>query len=780
LLWWPSSSSHIIDEKTGENSGLRGQRLYLIARDASDIPRAGKVLFGRLWLAGFGHVMISSAGQSLPRSPVDGSVWQPSRVDYAAGAFCDEGFRQERGAPEILGGEGDEEVDTRLVFPDLTAEERLHLNELQKAAKEAVADKARATKEPWIIKHLVDKAVAELGSEATDSAIKTRVAELASGSAGKRLERVASGDGGVLPLSFVLHRSMTDKVTVGDVLHDTKKYDRMGICDPVEPTYNGWHRGATIFGNNRRLVSHIHGTKTKYILGTDEEYAALRRELVVELNKRLDELSTGWAAEKNVLTDEAVALYVGAEEESETRVEIEGIARKNRQLTKFRQLVRDAQALGDAEKRDEARYSAKATQKANSIRTDGRITVECSDQRIAMDMVPQISEEMGKSQILFTYGGSLAEVAVRDTSLGEATERDDKGNRIAGAARTIASAQPIQVSRDGLPFLLTERHEFVRMTTNGILKSCYPPPQLVSAVLAHGHKHVPELSGVMTYPVWWRGELLQGSGFHEPTGLWLNTGSVNVDPDQFRSAKEAYRWLRENLLADFPFASEEDAVKLLAMALSMMVAPETLREPGPPLFVISANRQNMGKTLAAEIMTSVVSGRPVTMVPWVSDREEMTKVLATLVKEAAPVQIFDNMPRGWRVKSAQLDGYVTAVNHGGRLLGSSQTIEGPANAVVCITGNRLHVAGDTRSRALKIEFFLDTDQNQTDRDFLHPNLPEYVRRNRPKILSALARILQEGAAKPWTRDQLPMRCRFPAWAQAVAWTLWLASGVDIT
>jgi len=48
-LWIPSSSSFIYDTTTGEQKqGLRGQRLYMLVQNSSDIPRAGKdLILGR-------------------------------------------------------------------------------------------------------------------------------------------------------------------------------------------------------------------------------------------------------------------------------------------------------------------------------------------------------------------------------------------------------------------------------------------------------------------------------------------------------------------------------------------------------------------------------------------------------------------------------------------------------------------------------------------------------------------------------------------------------------
>ncbi|HSG58351.1 MAG TPA: hypothetical protein VLA06_02385, partial [Woeseiaceae bacterium] len=114
----PSASSHIHDRATGDDlTGLRGQRLYMLVAEAGDIPRAGAALVDRLWAAGLGRIVASAAGSALERCPVDASVWQPERLDFAAGAVCGPGLAQRRGVPRLIPG-GVEVVDTRSVLPD--------------------------------------------------------------------------------------------------------------------------------------------------------------------------------------------------------------------------------------------------------------------------------------------------------------------------------------------------------------------------------------------------------------------------------------------------------------------------------------------------------------------------------------------------------------------------------------------------------------------------------------------------------------------------------------
>lgn len=104
LLWWPSSSSHIHDAEGRDLTGLRGQRLYLAVADATDIPRIGREIETRLWAAGHGRCDVSKSGQLLARTIVDTSVWQPCKLDFAAGAHCGPGLSQRRGLPILIPG----------------------------------------------------------------------------------------------------------------------------------------------------------------------------------------------------------------------------------------------------------------------------------------------------------------------------------------------------------------------------------------------------------------------------------------------------------------------------------------------------------------------------------------------------------------------------------------------------------------------------------------------------------------------------------------------------
>lgn len=115
-----SGSSHIYNTDTGEClKGAGGLRWYIKIADVSDIGRAGKVLFERLWLAGYGFHIVSDRGDGLPRSVIDATVYSPERLDFAAGAATVAPLEQRRPKPEAYNNDAPV-LDTRAALPDLT------------------------------------------------------------------------------------------------------------------------------------------------------------------------------------------------------------------------------------------------------------------------------------------------------------------------------------------------------------------------------------------------------------------------------------------------------------------------------------------------------------------------------------------------------------------------------------------------------------------------------------------------------------------------------------
>lgn len=244
LLWWASASS-CIWAGADERRGIRGQRLYLLVKDAADIPRTGKALVARLWLAGQGHIEISASGAMLERTLVDASVWQPSRLDFAGGAACGAGLEQRRGDPVIIEGKA-EPIDSRTAVPDLRADERDHLTAIKAEARAALHRDADGIKEEWVAARVRDMIAPEAQGD------PERVKE-AQAVARRALETgVLAGDFPVLVETV----GAFEVVTVGALLDNRARWHGCLTRDPLEADYDGGRAVGRLYLMQARPVLH--------------------------------------------------------------------------------------------------------------------------------------------------------------------------------------------------------------------------------------------------------------------------------------------------------------------------------------------------------------------------------------------------------------------------------------------------------------------------------------------------------------------------------------------
>ncbi|MCC6076044.1 hypothetical protein ACFPTX_16085 [Pseudomonas sp. GCM10022188] len=248
MVWSTSSSSEIWNGETGEQvTGIRGQRLYILVADARDIPRAGKALFERLWLAGYGGVEVSRSGSLLMRAPVDSNVWQPNRLDFAAPPVCIPPLECRRPAPRFLNNEASP-VDLAIALPSLSNEETERLKAIQREACNAsdLLAKQQAAREAWVAERM-----------ATAHSVPNRLQEELSNCLQQAIDnRRLLGD---YPL---IHSSGKD-VTVGEILDEPDRWHGERFYDPLEPEYG--NRDCRIAwanlksGGSPYLFSHAHG-----------------------------------------------------------------------------------------------------------------------------------------------------------------------------------------------------------------------------------------------------------------------------------------------------------------------------------------------------------------------------------------------------------------------------------------------------------------------------------------------------------------------------------------
>jgi P4 family phage/plasmid primase-like protien len=263
ILWRPSSSSYVRNAATQECRGLRGQHLYLVAKDAKHIKEVGDILFDRLWLTGHGGILIGKDGRLHDKTLVDRAVWQPERLDFIR-ADCGPGVEQHMPAARVFEGandyiDGETWLDPDDVVP-LTDAERLEVKRLKRAARAARADEAAVVRAAWKEKR------------ADEAATKAK----ALGEAFDRESFKVALDGRVLPPETVLHLKDGGTVTVREVLDDLAGWQQRGLdcADPAEPDYGGDDRRIAILTSRGTIFSHAHGGQEFYLTEADAKARA--------------------------------------------------------------------------------------------------------------------------------------------------------------------------------------------------------------------------------------------------------------------------------------------------------------------------------------------------------------------------------------------------------------------------------------------------------------------------------------------------------------------------
>lgn len=252
-----SASTHIVNSETGEVlKGAGGLRIYAFVLDASDIPRAGLVLFKRLVLAGYVRIEISKAGTLLVRGPIDAAVWKGEHLDFAGGAYCQTPLEQHRPAPEAFNNDAPF-LNTRQALPDLSAAEEAEFQRIVNTAKAGMKPEADRVREAW----LMGRTEAELNQRGLATSTHPEEARTVL----DRLNRAASTN--TLEKDFILYLKNGQSITVGELVADPEKFDGVRLADPLEPgCYNDWRIAVALLkGGEPKIYSHAHGGQTYFL-----------------------------------------------------------------------------------------------------------------------------------------------------------------------------------------------------------------------------------------------------------------------------------------------------------------------------------------------------------------------------------------------------------------------------------------------------------------------------------------------------------------------------------
>lgn len=227
-------------------------------------------------------------------------------------------------------------------------------------------------------------------------------------------------------------------------------------------------------------------------------------------------------------------------------------------------------------------------------------------------------------------------------------------------------------------------------------------------------------------------------------------------PDQ-DSAREALGRIR-GVFHQFPWKEPASEAAFVSHILSeaARLAVDTC-----PMFFYTAPQAGTGKTILSRMASTIVHGAIPAIRAWVSDGDELRKVLFAALLAGDRSLLFDNVPAGFKTRAAELCGFITTADYNGRKLGESKSHDVPNRAVLSATGNNITPVGDMARRSIVIRLDANTERLR-ERRFEIIDIPHYVLANRATLLIDALTIIKAYrslAVKP------PMPPPFPSFIQ---------------
>jgi putative DNA primase/helicase len=231
------------------------------------------------------------------------------------------------------------------------------------------------------------------------------------------------------------------------------------------------------------------------------------------------------------------------------------------------------------------------------------------------------------------------------------------------------------------------------------------------------------------------------------------------------------RFVIEDWLGDFPFATDAD--KAGALALGVLPFVRDLIHGPTPLHLIDKPSPGTGATLLVSALTYLFTGRDVGAMTEGRDEDEWRKrMTAKLV--GAPSHVFiDNLRR--RLDSASVSCAITASSWEDRRLGHTEIMRVPVRCVWIATGNNPAVSTEISRRIVRIRLDAKVDRPwaRREKEFRHPDLMHWTDEHRGELVSAVLTLAQAwlAAGRPSGCDKLGM---FESWSQVIGGILSVA------
>jgi Bifunctional DNA primase/polymerase, N-terminal len=300
-----------------------------------------------------------------------------------------------------------------------------------------------------------------------------------------------------------------------------------------------------------------------------------------------------------------------------------------------------------------------------------------------------------------------------------------------------------------------------------VQKPAFPPVALAKDLLAVPDVTLPRLTRIVRIPVFTAdGRLLTEPGHDATSGIYfapapgLSMPTISEDPTAAEIG-EAQRWITEELLGDFPWASDADRANVIALLLTLPLREQVTGDV--PLFVLSKPTPRTGAGLLTKVVSLVSEGRLPAVATLSRDEEELRKRLTSFLLPSPSMLLLDNLHG--RLDSAALAAILTC---GGvwkdRLLGHTKEVHVPVRCAFVLTGNNVVMSTEMAGRSVLVRMDAKVEDPSSRTGFRHPNLAAWVLEHRGRLLWAVLTLGQAWIAAGRPLAEKVTFGGFEAWA----------------
>jgi putative DNA primase/helicase len=284
------------------------------------------------------------------------------------------------------------------------------------------------------------------------------------------------------------------------------------------------------------------------------------------------------------------------------------------------------------------------------------------------------------------------------------------------------------------------------------------------------------LEGVIEVPtIRTDGSILDRPGWDEPTRLLYE--ALPVFQEQWHGipehpTREAAQHAVSTLLrpvVDFPWVAPTDQSTYVAAVLTLV--GRHLIDGPTPMFAIRAPTPGTGKSLLADVIALVGTGRVFPSMAATDEAEEMRKRIHALAIDGTPAILLDNVSGS--IGSDALAAALTRVDWEDRILGLSQIVRVPLRVVWFCTGNNVTFRRTMQRRVLLVDLDAKMEVPEDRKDFVIPDLVAYITARRVEFATAALTMLRAFILAGRPRHPKPRMGSFEAWddliRSAVLW-----------